>query len=222
MGYLPCVEVESSPGKLATACVIWLHGLGADGHDFAPLVPKLRLPDSLPVRFIFPHASKIPVTVNSGYIMPAWYDILEINLDRKIDEKQLTQNAKSIQDLIEREISRGIPGNRIILAGFSQGGAVAYQAGYTFNQPLAGLLILSSYFATQHSILINEVNRKVPVLIQHGTHDSVVPELLGQRAYQAIKNFDGNATYETYEMDHALCGEQVRSLSKWLQARLLK
>lgn len=222
MSYLPCVEVESSPGNPVAASIIWLHGLGADGHDFAPLVPELQLPDSLSVRFIFPHAPQIPVTVNAGYIMPAWYDILEMNLDRKIDEAQLIKSAHAVHQLIKRELMRGVSSERIILAGFSQGGAVIYQAGYTFDQPLGGLLVLSSYFATNNNIAINEVNKNIPILIQHGTHDSVVPQVLGERAFQFVQTFSTNVNYETYAMEHTLCGEQVISISQWLQERLIK
>lgn len=222
MGYLPCVEVENSPKVPVDASVIWLHGLGADGHDFAPLVPELKLPDSLSIRFIFPHAPQIPVTINAGYIMPAWYDILEMNLDRKIDETQLTASAKAVHDLIEWEVGRGIPYERIILAGFSQGGAVVYQAGYTFDRSLGGFLVLSSYFATSNTIAINEANKPTPVLIQHGTRDPVVSSILGERAFQFVQSFGGNAAHETYVMEHTLCGEQVIAISRWLQERLHK
>lgn len=221
MGYLPCVEVESSPLVPVTASVIWLHGLGADGHDFASLVPGLHLPDSLSIRFIFPHAPPIPVTINGGYVMPAWYDILEMNLERKVDETQLVASATAVQDLIRREIGRGIVAERIILAGFSQGGAVVYQAGYTFDKPLAGFLVLSSYCATHGNIMVNNENKKTPLLIQHGTHDPVVSPLLGERAFQFVKGFGGNVNYETYVMEHSLCDEQVMSISRWLQERLV-
>jgi phospholipase/carboxylesterase len=220
MGYLPCVEVESSHGVPVAASVIWLHGLGADGHDFAPLVPELQLPESLSIRFIFPHAPQIPVTVNGGYFMPAWYDILEMNLERKIDEAQLLASAKAVHDLIQREIERGIASERIILAGFSQGGAVVYQAGYTFDKKLAGFLVLSSYFATHSSIQIDDINKTTPLLIQHGTRDPVVSPLLGERAFQFTQGFGANVNYETYAMEHTLCGEQVISISRWLQERL--
>jgi phospholipase/carboxylesterase len=220
MNSLPCVEVASVPDIPVSASVIWLHGLGADGHDFAPLVPELQLPDSLPVRFIFPHAPQIPVTINGGYLMPAWYDILEMNLERKIGEVQLIKNARAVQGLILREIERGVPAERIILAGFSQGGAVVYQAGYTFGQPLGGFLVLSSYFATASNIIIHPANKNTPLLIQHGTRDAIVAPVLGERAYQFVKSFGGNVTYEPYVMEHTLCGEQILAISQWLQARL--
>ena len=151
MEYLPCVEIPNQPQLPVVASVIWLHGLGADGNDFAPLVPELHLPKNLSVRFVFPHAPKIPVTINAGYVMPAWYDILEMNLERKVDEAQLIASAEAVQRLIKREIARGVASEKILLVGFSQGGAVAYHAGLTYEKSLAGLLILSSYFATHTS-----------------------------------------------------------------------
>lgn len=220
MNYLPCVEVESVPNVPVTASVIWLHGLGADGHDFVPVVSELRLPDSLPVRFIFPHAPEIPVTVNNGYVMRAWYDILEMNLDRKIDESQLNKNALALQDLVRREINRGVPPTKIILAGFSQGGAIVYQAGFTFDQKLGGFLVLSSYFATQKTINLHPANKNTPLFVQHGRLDSVVSPKLGDRAVEVVKGFGGNVSYKTYPMDHTLCSEQIADISQWLQERL--
>ena len=130
MDYLPCVEVE--PQRTADAAVIWLHGLGADGHDFEPVVPELRLPDSAAVRFIFPHAPSISVTINNGIVMPAWYDILDMSIEKKVDEEQLLLAAEKIRTLIDREIERGIDSSRIVIAGFSQGGAVGYQTALTY------------------------------------------------------------------------------------------
>ncbi|WP_062060683.1 alpha/beta hydrolase [Cellvibrio sp. OA-2007] len=222
MEYLPCVEVLSQSHLPVVASVIWLHGLGADGNDFAPLVPELRLPKDLSVRFIFPHAPQIPVTINAGYVMPAWYDILEMNLERKVDETQLVASAEAVQSLIEREISRGVASENIILVGFSQGGAVAYHAGLTYAKPLAGLLILSSYFATHASASIDPANQHTPILIQHGSRDPVVSETLGQRAYRLLQDRGCNVNYESYPMEHTVCMEQVASMSKWIQAVLLK
>lgn len=220
MEYLPCVEVESNPNATAVASVIWLHGLGADGYDFAPLVPELQLPASLPVRFIFPHAPSIPVTINGGYIMPAWYDILEMNLDRKVDEAQLIVSATAVQQLVDREIARGINSQHIFLAGFSQGGAVVYQAGLSYSKPLAGLLVMSSYFATAGSVQIHTANVQTPILIQHGVLDAVVSEILGQRAYKDLQTRGHNVVYETYAMEHSVCAEQIVAISDWIQQRL--
>jgi phospholipase/carboxylesterase len=220
MIYLPCVEVQSNPKIDVNAAVIWLHGLGSDGHDFEPIVPELKLPPDLNVRFIFPHAPSIPVTVNNGYIMPAWYDIIELTLDRKVDVQQLRTSAAQVHALIEREINRGVPSGKIILAGFSQGGAVAYEAALSFAKPLAGLLALSTYFATHDSVVVNEANKNIPVLIQHGTEDSVVPELLGQRAARQLEVFGIAADYEIYPMEHTVCATQVADIGEWLQERL--
>lgn len=222
MEYLPCVEIVTQPQLPVIASVIWLHGLGADGNDFAPLVPELRLPGDLSVRFIFPHAPQIPVTINAGYIMPAWYDILEMNLDRKVDEPQLIASAEAVQRLVEREIARGVASEKIILVGFSQGGAVAYHAGLTYEKPLAGLLILSSYFATHASASIHTANQKTPILVQHGSRDPVVNEGLGQRAYRFLQDHGCTVSYESYPMEHTVCMEQVKSMSKWIQSVLVK
>ncbi|HCS65655.1 MAG TPA: carboxylesterase [Cellvibrio sp.] len=222
MEYLPCVEIVTQPQLPVTASVIWLHGLGADGNDFAPLVPELHLPKDLSVRFIFPHAPQIPVTINAGYIMPAWYDILEMNLDRKVDEPQLIASAEAVQRLVDREIARGVASEKIILVGFSQGGAVAYHAGLTYEKSLAGLLILSSYFATHASASIHPTNQHTPILIQHGILDPVVNEALGQRAYRFLQDHGCAVSYESYPMEHTVCMEQVESMSKWIQSVLMK
>jgi phospholipase/carboxylesterase len=220
MEYLPCIEILTQPQLPVTASVIWLHGLGADGNDFAPLVPQLHLPKDLSVRFIFPHAPHIPVTINAGYVMPAWYDILEMNLDRKVDETQLIASADAVQCLIERELARGVASEKIILVGFSQGGAVAYHAGLTYEKSLAGLLILSSYFATHASATIHPANQQVPIMIQHGSRDPIVNEALGQRAYRYLQDRGGNVSYESYPMEHTVCMEQVKSMSGWIQTVL--
>lgn len=222
MEYLPCVEKLNQPQLPVTASVIWLHGLGSDGNDFAPLVPELHLPEDLSVRFIFPHAPQIPVTINAGYIMPAWYDILEMNLDRRVDEQQLIASADEVKLLIEREIARGITSENIILVGFSQGGAVVYHAGLTNEKPLAGLLILSSYFATYASAKIHPANQQTPILIQHGNADSVVNELLGKRAYQYLQEQGCNVDYQSYSMEHTVCFPQIAAMSRWIQTQLIK
>ena len=218
MNYLPCVEVE--PKNDATASVIWLHGLGADGHDFEPIVPELKLPTSLAIRFIFPHSPSIPVTINGGMSMPAWYDILDMSIERKVDTQQLTASATAVQALIDREIERGIKAERIILAGFSQGGAVAYQAALTYKKPLAGLIAMSTYFATKESIQIEECNKQLTISIMHGSQDPVVVPLLGEQAREALIERGFTPTYNEYVMQHSVCAEQVADISGWLQSRL--
>lgn len=218
MSYLPTVEVE--PTSPVTASVIWLHGLGADGHDFEPIVPELNLPKNLAIRFVFPHSPSIPVTINNGMIMPAWYDIVDMSIERKVDLNQLNQSAIAVQALIDREIERGIKAERIILAGFSQGGAVAYQAALTYKQPLAGLVAMSTYFATKETIEINENNKHLNINIMHGSQDPVVAPILGEQALQALKDKGFQPTYTQYPMQHSVCAEQVRDISNWLQKRL--
>lgn len=219
MNYLPGVEVQSNPQIDVAGSVIWLHGLGADGNDFAPLVPELNLPDRLNLRFIFPHAPVMPITVNGGYVMPAWYDIFELSLDRKIDVTQLRLSAEKIHVLVEREIERGIPSEKIVLAGFSQGGAVAYEAALSYGKPLAGLLVMSTYFATHETVMEHSANKHIPILIQHGSEDSVVDEVLGQRAYRELSERGYNVQYKTYAMEHTVCMEQVNDIREWLLER---
>ncbi|RYZ80992.1 MAG: carboxylesterase, partial [Moraxellaceae bacterium] len=158
--------------------------------------------------------------VNNGYVMPAWYDIFEMTLDRKVDEKQLRASAEKVHALIDREIERGVPSHKIVLAGFSQGGAVAYEAALTYEKPLGGLLTLSTYYATHQTIKVNSANKNIPIMIQHGTQDSVVNEALGKNAYRILKENGYSVSYETYPMAHTLCAAQIKSISVWLEARL--
>lgn len=217
MSYLPCVEIE--PNQPATHAVIWLHGLGADGNDFAPLVPHLNPP--VAVRFVFPHAPQLPVTINGGMRMPAWYDILSMSIEREVDETQLRASASSVHALIEREIERGIAAENILLAGFSQGGAVAYEAALTYSKPLRGLLALSTYLATRDTVKLNSANQNLPILIQHGNQDPVVPEALGQQAYAWLSERNYNVKYQTFAMQHQVCGEQVQAINAWLNEVLV-
>lgn len=212
---LPCIDIE--PDLPARSTVILLHGLGADGNDFVPMVPQLQLPAEMAVRFLFPNAPSIPITINGGYVMPAWYDITEINIDRKIDASQLIASAESIRQLVDREIDRGIPSERIVLAGFSQGGAVAYQTALTYMQPLAGLLCMSSYFATRETITPNTANRNLPVFICHGTMDPMVPERMGREAQSELTARGYEVEYKSYPMEHAVCARETQDISLWLQ-----
>lgn len=215
MSLLPCIEIQ--PKTPANAAVIWLHGLGADGNDFAPIIPELQLPTEMAVRFIFPNAPSIPVSINAGYVMPAWYDIVELAIDRKIDHTQLIESAEKIRLLIDREIDRGIPSERIVLAGFSQGGAVSYQTALTYMQPLAGLLCLSTYFATADNITPNSANKSIPIQICHGTHDPMVPQAMGEAASHKLQEMGYEVNYKTYPMEHAVCPQEITDISSWLQ-----
>lgn len=213
-------HVEINPQGPADATVIWLHGLGANGHDFEPIVPELRLPESLNVRFIFPHAPEIPVTINAGYVMPAWYDILEMKIDRKVDVDQLLRSAEWVHQFINRERERGIVAQRIIVIGFSQGGAVAYQAALTYPHKLGGLLGLSTYFATSDTINPHVENLSLPIEIHHGRFDPMVAESLGKKAAANLQDRGYQVNYRTYAMEHEVCFDQIEAISLWLQAQL--
>lgn len=215
--YLDCVIVEHNPtNKDINNAVIWLHGLGASGHDFEPIVPELRLDKDLAVRFVFPHAPQIPVTINGGMVMPAWYDILEMSIDRKVDVVQIQKSSQRIEDLIQREIDRGVPVENIVIAGFSQGGAVAYHVALGYPQKLAGLMTLSTYLATNDHIAFSEVNKDIPIFINHGTHDPVVPAQLGDKAYKSLIARGYKVDYRTYPMAHQVCAPQIRDIGEWL------
>ena len=212
--------VEPKNGQPANACVFILHGLGADGHDFEPLVPALSLPEGANVRFIMPHAPRLAVTINGGMVMPAWYDILAMDLDRRVDERQLNMSAKRIQALMEEQMDQGIDSQRIIIAGFSQGGAVAYQAALSFPHRLGGLLAMSTYFATADSIELADANRDIAIEVHHGNFDPVVPETLGKTGAERLKGMGYKVNYRQYPMAHALCPQQVSDIGKWLGERL--
>ena len=215
--YLDAVIVEHNPAnKAINRAVIWLHGLGASGHDFEPVVPQLGLDADMAVRFIFPHAPNRPVTVNGGMVMPAWYDILEMSLERKVDVNQIEESAQQIQDLIAREVERGVKPEHIVIAGFSQGGAVAYHVALGYPERLAGLMTLSTYLATNDNISYSTANKDMPILIEHGTHDPVVPAILGEQAKQLLSEKGYNVAYHTYPMAHQVCMPQIQNIGKWL------
>ncbi|MCD6250737.1 MAG: dienelactone hydrolase family protein [Psychrobacter sp.] len=215
--YLDTVIVEHNPlQKPIDRAIIWLHGLGASGHDFEPVVPQLGLADDMAVRFVFPHAPKRAVTVNGGMVMPAWYDILEMSLERKVDTAQIEESSQQIQDLIRREVERGVAPEHIVIAGFSQGGAVAYHVALGYPERLAGLMVLSTYLATNDNIDYSTANKNMPILIEHGTHDPVVPVVLGEQAHQLLTKKDYGVEYNTYPMAHQVCMPQIQNIGQWL------
>ncbi|MCQ1058846.1 alpha/beta hydrolase [Photobacterium sp. DNB23_23_1] len=217
--HLSSVIVE--PTETPSASVIWLHGLGANGHDFEAILPELNLPPEVAIRFIFPHSPSIPVTINGGMVMPAWYDILEMGAGRKLNTEQLLDSAQAISKLVDHEIASGIRSDRIILAGFSQGGAVAYHVALTYPEPLAGLLALSTYFPTADDIEVSTANKQLDIEVMHGSYDPVVLPAMGKEAVEALKQKGFMPNWREYPMEHQVCYPQIKDISKWLQAKLL-
>ncbi len=216
MERLPHIEIETAPNPIFS--VIWLHGLGADGNDFAPLVPELKLPTDKAIRFIFPHAPSIPVTINNGMVMPAWYDILDMSIERKVDNQQLMQSASEITAFVDNEVSRGIASDNILIAGFSQGGAIAFEVALTYPKKLAGLLAMSTYFATRDTIQWNPVNQNIPIEIHHGSYDPVVPPALGLASSELLKSKGYSVELRNYPMEHAVCPQQIADISRWIKS----
>ncbi len=218
MSKLDYIEVETRANP--DAAVIWLHGLGANGHDFEPVVPELGLPDTAGIRFIFPHAPEMPVTINGGMRMPAWYDIKALELGRSIDTEQLVGSANAVAELVEAQIEQGIAPERIVIAGFSQGGAVAYELGLSYPKKLAGILALSTYFATSETLKAADGNRNIPISVFHGTSDAMVPEALGRDSVEKLRAMGYEAEYHTYPMDHSVCLEEIQEIGRFLRKTL--
>lgn len=217
MSLLPCEIVETQTENI-DACVIWLHGLGASGHDFVPVVPALQLPASMAVRFVFPHAPAIAVTINGGMVMPAWYDILTMaGAKRQLDTAQFMGSVDAVAALIADQREQGIASERVVLAGFSQGGAVAYQLALTYAEPLAGLMTMSTYFPTSESLVPSSANAALPIHVFHGSRDPMVPESMGLDSVAALKTLGYTPEYKSYAMEHELCLEQIQDISQWLQ-----
>lgn len=209
-------------GTMPAACVVWLHGLGADGHDFAPMVPQLQLPKDLSVRFVFPHAPVRPVTINGGMRMRAWYDIHGVDIAAKQDEAGTRASAKQIETLLDTQIDDGIASDRLILAGFSQGGALALHTGLRYPRPLAGILALSCYLPLHEALEAerSEANASTPVFMAHGAQDPVVPQVLGERSRDYLIRQGYQVAWHSYPMPHAVCPEEVRMIGQWITARL--
>jgi len=215
-------EVTLEPAALASASVVLLHGLGADGTDFVPIVEELRLPDAHPVRFVFPHAPLRPVTVNAGYVMRAWYDIRSFTPEGRADAAGLAQSVERVNGYLRREIERGVAASRIVLAGFSQGGAVALAAGLRFPQRLAGILALSAYLPFPQTLEAERsvANADVPILMCHGRLDPVVHVTLGQEARDVLTGLRYPVEWREYPMQHEVCAAEIADVGRWLGERL--
>lgn len=213
---LETVEVETGPAP--AAAVIWMHGLGADGHDFVPVVSELDLPADLSIRFVFPHAPLQPVTINNGYVMRAWYDVLLEGGGKREDGAGVRASQVRLEALIAREKARGIPAARLVLAGFSQGGAMALHTGLRHPERLAGLMALSCFLPLADTLAAeaSPANRDVPVLMAHGTQDAVIPMARAQQARDRLVALGYRVRWREYRMAHAVCAEEIDDIGAWL------
>lgn len=221
MSLLNAIEVQTGANPRFT--VIWLHGLGADGRDFEPVVPYLGLDPAFPVRFVFPNAPQMPVTCNGGYVMPAWYDIISLSPEsREIDEAGLLASCARIQSLIAAEAIRGIPPSHIFVAGFSQGGAVAYLAGLSHDQPLAGIVALSTYMPSPAQVAnaITLAGKTTPLFVAHGDYDDVVSLTLGEMARDTLAAMGCVFDWHTHPMGHEVSVPEIMAIGVWLNQRM--
>ena len=214
-------HLELNTGADPKGTIIWMHGLGADCWDFVSIVKELGLPADLPLRFIFPQAPSRPITINNGQIMPGWYDISMAQLQRKPDEPGVRQSQAAIEELIAREIGRGIAADKIILAGFSQGGAIALQTGLRYREALGGIMALSTYLTLDDSLAAEATiaNANIPIFMAHGTEDQLIPLALAQssRAKMAARGY--KIEWHEYPMPHSVCMEEIEEIGVWIQAR---
>jgi len=220
MSLLPhLTRYSQSADQTVQGSVIWLHGLGASGHDFEPLVPEMGLQAN--IRFIFPHAPNQPVTINMGMVMPSWYDILSLGEIRQVNQAQVAASVQAIRALLAQEVAQGVPCDKIVLAGFSQGGAIALETALHLEHTLAGVMALSTYLFDPERIpsALESPNRETPFLFQHGTEDPVVPFGLAKRSQAGLKQAGYAVQWQTYPMQHGVCPPQIRDIAQWLQAR---
>ena len=222
MAMAETVEVET--GSNPAGSVIWLHGLGADGHDFEPIVPELRLPRDLPLRFVFPHAPVRPITINAGMAMRAWYDIVSLDRDGPVDEDGIRASAAILEELIAREVERGVAVGKIVLAGFSQGGAIALHTALRYPQRLAGLMALSAWLPLvsrfQAEVVDNAAagNRDLPIFMAHGSFDPMLPLHMGQSSAKLLTDAGFGVEWHDYPMAHAVCAEEIADIRRYLVA----
>ncbi|HEY7037800.1 MAG TPA: dienelactone hydrolase family protein [Methylomirabilota bacterium] len=213
---LDSIQVETAPNPTVT--VIWMHGLGADGHDFGPIVPELGLPARPAIRFVFPHAPLRPVTINQGHVMRAWYDIRALAGVRREDEAGVRQSAQQVEALMERECQRGIEPGRLVLAGFSQGGAMALHVGLRHSERLAGVLALSCYLPLAATLATeaSPANRDVPIFWAHGVHDPMIPLAMAEHGREQVAALGYPIEWHQYPMPHSVCAEEIADIARWL------
>jgi len=199
--------------------IIWLHGLGADGNDFVPLVPELRLPESLAIKFIFPHAPVRPITINNGYEMRAWFDMFSLDKSNNTDESDLLTTVGWINQFIDQEIESGVPSTKILLAGFSQGGVIALHAGLRYPSKLAGVMALSTYMPFDDNLFkqTSPEQKGLPIFAAHGMRDPVIPVASWQDYVPKLEAQGFDVEAHSYDMEHSLCAQEIQDVSKWLQ-----
>ena len=218
---LDCITLD--PPSPATACVIWMHGLGADGNDFVPVVPELGLPKAHSVRFVFPNAPSMPVTINGGHVMPAWYDITSVEIDKRADEAGVRRSQSAISELIADQRAQGISAERIVLAGFSQGGVIALQTGLRHAEKLGGVMALSTYLACVESVgtEASPANRAIPIFMAHGSMDPVISIALAKLSKARLETHGYVIDWHEYGMPHSVCAEEIEAIGAFL-IRILK
>ena len=216
--------VVVQPSSSANGSVIWLHGLGADGHDFEPVVPHLDAALIKRTRFIFPHAPERPVTINGGYVMRAWYDVLDADIAHRADAAGVQESEQILRDYIDREVASGIPPERVVVAGFSQGGAIALHGGLRYPQRLAGVMGLSCYLPLPTAIAkgLAPANARTPMFMAHGTEDPVIPLAAGKQSCDYLKDLDYDIEWRTYPIPHSVCLEEIEDIGRWLCGCLLE
>ena len=208
--------VEVLTGQNPVGSVIWLHGLGADGHDFEAIVPELNVPADLPLRFVFPHAPVRPVTINGGMAMRAWYDILSLDAEGRADEQGVRESSALLDALIERELERGIATHRIVIAGFSQGGAIAINVALNTRHKLGGLMVLSAYIVLPREVDSGLGDRDMPVFMAHGSFDPMLPLQWGRASADRLAAAGYNVEWHDYAMAHAVCPDEIDDIRAWL------
>ena len=217
---LATLELET--GRPPTAAVIWLHGLGADGHDFEPIVPELDLPDALAVRFVFPHAPMQPVTINGGAVMRAWYDVDALEGQRREDGAGVRASQALVEEVIASEKKLGLAAARIVLAGFSQGGAIALHTGLRHAEPLAGIMAFSTYLPLASTLAAEAAaNRATPIFMAHGVHDPLIPVARATMSRRQLEAAGYAVEWHDYPMEHAVCATEIADISAWLQRVLI-
>ena len=214
--------IVREPSGVANAAVIWMHGLGADGHDFEPVVGELPQAVTAHTRFVFPHAPMQPVTINGGTVMRAWYDIFEMELGRKVDEQGVLASVRIATDLVDEQVAGGIASHRIVLAGFSQGGVIALHTGLRYRERLAGIMALSTYLPASEALAKQRAtsNALIPIMLAHGSQDPMIPLALSDNARETLRRMGYTVQCHTYAMPHSVCAEEIRDIGCWLETVL--